>query len=98
MPRSCRRRLVAARLPVVHARRAPLAETDDDHGTSALVFHYEVGHGGRRATQLPSFAHRGVIATTRAWELFIFKGKQEAGRSTGDTNAGSIEALLAKSI
>ncbi|HEY5964059.1 MAG TPA: thioredoxin family protein [Xanthobacteraceae bacterium] len=30
--------------------------------------------------------------------LVVFKGKQEAGRSTGDTNAGSIEALLAKSI
>jgi thioredoxin 1 len=30
--------------------------------------------------------------------LIVFKGKQEAGRSTGDTNAGSIEALLAKSI
>jgi thioredoxin 1 len=30
--------------------------------------------------------------------LIVFKGKQEAGRSTGDTNAGSIEQLLAKSI
>lgn len=30
--------------------------------------------------------------------LVVFKGKQEAGRSTGDTNAASIEALLAKSI
>ena len=30
--------------------------------------------------------------------LIVFKGKQEAGRSTGDTNAGSIEALLGKSI
>jgi thioredoxin 1 len=30
--------------------------------------------------------------------LIVFKGRQEAGRSTGDTNAGSIEALLAKSI
>ena len=30
--------------------------------------------------------------------LIVFKGKQEAGRSTGDTNAGSIEALLAKLI
>jgi thiol-disulfide isomerase/thioredoxin len=29
--------------------------------------------------------------------LIVFKGKQEAGRSTGDTNAASIEALLAKS-
>jgi thioredoxin 1 len=30
--------------------------------------------------------------------LIVFKGKQETGRSTGDTNAGSIEALLDKSI
>jgi thioredoxin 1 len=30
--------------------------------------------------------------------LIVFKGKQEAGRSTGDTNAASIAALLAKSI
>ena len=30
--------------------------------------------------------------------LIVFKGKQETGRSTGDTNAGSIETLLAKSI
>ena len=30
--------------------------------------------------------------------LIVFKGKQEMGRSTGDTNAASIEALLAKSI
>jgi thiol-disulfide isomerase/thioredoxin len=30
--------------------------------------------------------------------LIAFKGKQEAGRSTGDTNAASIEALLAKAI
>jgi thioredoxin 1 len=30
--------------------------------------------------------------------LVVFKGKQEAGRSTGDTNAASIEALLAKAI
>ncbi|HLN09163.1 MAG TPA: thioredoxin family protein [Xanthobacteraceae bacterium] len=30
--------------------------------------------------------------------LIVFKGKLEAGRSTGDTDAGSIEALLAKSI
>ena len=30
--------------------------------------------------------------------LIVFKGKQETGRSTGDTNAASIEALLAKSI
>ena len=30
--------------------------------------------------------------------LIAFKGKQEVGRSTGDTNAGSIERLLAKAI
>ena len=30
--------------------------------------------------------------------LIVFKGKQETGRSTGDTNAGSIAALLGKSI
>jgi hypothetical protein len=30
--------------------------------------------------------------------LIVFKGKREAGRSAGDTNAASIEALLAKAI
>jgi thiol-disulfide isomerase/thioredoxin len=30
--------------------------------------------------------------------LIVFKGKQEAGRSTGDTNATSIGQLLGKSI
>ena len=30
--------------------------------------------------------------------LIVFKGKQEAGRSTGDISAGSIEALLGKAI
>ena len=30
--------------------------------------------------------------------MIAFKGKQEVGRSTGDTNAGSIERLLEKSI
>ena len=30
--------------------------------------------------------------------LIVFKGKQEAGRSTGDTNADSIASLLGKSI
>ena len=30
--------------------------------------------------------------------LIVFKGNKEVGRSTGDTNAGSIEALLNKSI
>jgi thioredoxin 1 len=30
--------------------------------------------------------------------LIVFKGKQEAGRSIGDTNPVSIEQMLAKSI
>jgi thiol-disulfide isomerase/thioredoxin len=30
--------------------------------------------------------------------LIVFKGRQESGRSTGDSNAASIEALLAKAI
>jgi thiol-disulfide isomerase/thioredoxin len=30
--------------------------------------------------------------------LIAFKGRQEVGRSTGDTNPGSIEALLGKTI
>lgn len=30
--------------------------------------------------------------------LVVYKGAQEVGRSTGDTNAASIEALLGKSI
>ena len=30
--------------------------------------------------------------------LIVFKGGKEAGRSTGDTSAASIEALLAKAI
>jgi thioredoxin 1 len=30
--------------------------------------------------------------------LIVFKGKQETGRSTGDTNAASIASLLGKSI
>jgi thiol-disulfide isomerase/thioredoxin len=30
--------------------------------------------------------------------LIVFKGKQEAGRSTGDTNASSIAALLGKAV
>ena len=30
--------------------------------------------------------------------LIVFKGKQEVGRSTGDTNAASIEALLSKAL
>jgi thioredoxin 1 len=38
------------------------------------------------------------FAVQKQSTLIVFKGRQEAGRSTGDTNAGSIEALLAKSI
>jgi thiol-disulfide isomerase/thioredoxin len=30
--------------------------------------------------------------------LIVFKGKQEVGRSTGETNAAAIEALLDKAI
>jgi thioredoxin 1 len=30
--------------------------------------------------------------------LIVFKGTQETGRSTGDTNAASIEGLLAKAL
>jgi thiol-disulfide isomerase/thioredoxin len=30
--------------------------------------------------------------------LIVFKGQQEAGRSVGDTNAASIEALLKKGV
>ncbi len=30
--------------------------------------------------------------------LIVFKGKQEVGRSTGDTNAASIETLVGKAI
>jgi thioredoxin 1 len=30
--------------------------------------------------------------------LIVYKGKQEVGRSTGDTNAASIETLLSKAI
>ncbi len=30
--------------------------------------------------------------------LIVFKGAQEVGRSVGDTNAASIEAMVAKSI
>ena len=30
--------------------------------------------------------------------LIVFKGTQESGRSTGDTNAGSIATLLGKAI
>jgi thioredoxin 1 len=30
--------------------------------------------------------------------LIAFKGKEEAGRSTGETDPGSIEALLGRAI
>lgn len=40
---------------------------------------------------------RMLKATTQS-TLIVFKGKEEAGRSAGDTNAASIEALLKKSI
>lgn len=30
--------------------------------------------------------------------LIVFKGNQETGRSTGDTNATSIQALLGKAL
>jgi hypothetical protein len=30
--------------------------------------------------------------------LIVFKGKTEVGRSTGDTNPGSIAALLGKAV
>ena len=40
---------------------------------------------------------RMLKATTQS-TLIVFKGKQEAGRSTGDTNADSIASLLGKSI
>jgi thiol-disulfide isomerase/thioredoxin len=39
-----------------------------------------------------------TLNVQRQSTLISFKGKQEVGRSTGDTNAASIEALLAKSI
>ncbi len=35
---------------------------------------------------------------TKQSTLIVFKGRQEVGRSTGDTNPASIEALLAKAI
>jgi len=35
---------------------------------------------------------------TKQSTLIVFKGNQEAGRSTGDTNSISIEALLRKAI
>jgi thioredoxin 1 len=42
-------------------------------------------------------ALRGFRATTQS-TLIVFKGKSEAGRSVGDTNAVSIAALLDKAL
>lgn len=39
-----------------------------------------------------------MLKATSQSTLIVFKGKQEAGRSVGDTNAASIEALLKKSV
>jgi thiol-disulfide isomerase/thioredoxin len=39
-----------------------------------------------------------AFRVTRQSTLIVFKGRQEVGRSTGDTRAASIEALLAKAI
>lgn len=40
---------------------------------------------------------RTLKVTTQS-TLIVYKGKQEAGRSTGDTNPASIEALMAKAL
>ena len=40
---------------------------------------------------------RALKAQTQS-TLIVFKGAQEVGRSVGDTNAASIEALLAKAL
>lgn len=40
---------------------------------------------------------RALKATAQS-TLIVFKGKQETGRSVGDTNAATIEALLKKSV
>jgi thioredoxin 1 len=39
-----------------------------------------------------------TFGVQRQSTLIVFKGSQEMGRSTGDTNAASIESLLAKSL
>ncbi|PZN92472.1 MAG: thiol reductase thioredoxin [Hyphomicrobiales bacterium] len=39
-----------------------------------------------------------MLKATMQSTLIVYKGKQEAGRSVGDTNAASIEALLKKSV
>lgn len=46
-------------------------------------------------------SRKDVLRGLRAHQqstLIVFKGKTEVGRSTGDTNAASIEALVGKSI
>ena len=39
-----------------------------------------------------------VLKVQQQSTLIVFKGDKEVGRSTGDTNAASIEALLAKAL
>jgi hypothetical protein len=39
-----------------------------------------------------------AFKVTKQSTLIAFKGANEVGRSTGDTNPASIEALLAKSL
>jgi thioredoxin 1 len=38
------------------------------------------------------------LSAQRQSTLIVFKGGKEVGRSVGDTNAASIEALLAKAL
>ncbi len=38
------------------------------------------------------------LSAQRQSTLIVFKGSKEVGRSVGDTNAASIEALLAKAL
>ncbi len=38
------------------------------------------------------------LKATKQSTLIVFKGKTEVGRSTGDSNAASIEGLLAKAL
>ena len=62
--------------------------------------------GDQRFTQLVSFnidfdSQKDLLRKFNVQKqstLIVFKGRQETGRSTGDTNAASIEALLAKAI
>jgi thioredoxin 1 len=39
-----------------------------------------------------------MLKATMQSTLIVYKGKEEVGRSVGDTNATSIEALLKKSV